>query len=421
MQQRSVLPSGIGVAEWCLPEKHNYARVGPAGNGPVHLRLTPIPPLIGARVDSRDSSRSSRTRQPGSTPMEAEEAESSTRQSSVVSSLVVVDNKRVERPAETSRARYLERVKELDLENLECRQELAEVLGLKNVSYEDLSRHHCVDWLKAHEAHFSRARIMETADLTEISLKSIMGPINYRPLKLMGSPGLRVEPPKHRTSIARIRLATPAQLRMVDKLLEPKDMAHPVTAYEGSKLLADPRYGKSCGNSQLTKTLAVYDRSDPGAARVIIVAGSDFEGKSPTLFWPETLVYLLPCAELNQMLTLMVAIKSEMLCEPELLLFAGVNDHLHAARLLEHLKGDAPTPKKIWDAIQTLFAARNEVQENVTSRFVSKKKVAFTTSPGYASIPPALQFVYAILILIAEGHAWRVLMAAPIAGWSRRT
>ena len=69
--------------------------------------------------------------------MEAEEAESSTPQKSVVSSMVVVDNKRVARPAETSRARYLERVKELDLEDLECRQELAEVLGLKNVSHED--------------------------------------------------------------------------------------------------------------------------------------------------------------------------------------------------------------------------------------------------------------------------------------------
>ena len=39
------------------------------------------------------------------------------------------------------------------------------------------------------------------------------------------------------------------------------------------------------------------------------------------------------------------AIKSETLCEPELLLFAGMNDHLHAAGLLEHLKGAEPTPK----------------------------------------------------------------------------
>ena len=127
---------------------------GPAGNGPVNLWSTPIPsffatrPLssrLGARVDSRDSSRSSRIRQPESTPMEAEEAESSTPQSSVVSSVLVVDDKRMKRPAETSRSRYLERIKELNLEDLECRQELAEVLGLKDVSHVDLSRHHCVD------------------------------------------------------------------------------------------------------------------------------------------------------------------------------------------------------------------------------------------------------------------------------------
>ena len=38
--------------------------------------------------------------------------------------------------------------------------------------------------------------------------------------------------------------------------------------------------------------------------------------------------------------------------------------------------------------------------------------MAFTTSPGYAIMPPALQFVYAMLILIAEGNGWRILMAA---------
>ena len=93
------------------------------------------------------------------------------------------------------------------------------------------------------------------------------------------------------------------------------------------------------------------------------------------------------------MLTLMVAIKSMMPCEPELLLFAGMNDHLHAAGLREQLKVGEPSPRKIWEAIQTLFAAMNEVQENVVSRFGSKTKVVFTKSPGYASMPPALQFV----------------------------
>ena len=149
---------------------------------PPFLASRTLSSRLGARVDSRDSSRSSRTRLPDSTPMEAEEATSPTPQSSVVFSVVVVQSKRVERPAETSRSRYLEKVKELDLEDLECRQELAEALGLERVSHEDSSRHQCVDWLKAHETHFSRARMMETADLTGIPTRPVTGPINFRPL-----------------------------------------------------------------------------------------------------------------------------------------------------------------------------------------------------------------------------------------------
>ena len=41
-------------------------------------------------------------------------------------------------------------------------------------------------------------------------------------------------PKKNRTSVARIKVATPAQLRVVDKLLEPKDMGLPDAAYDPS-------------------------------------------------------------------------------------------------------------------------------------------------------------------------------------------
>ena len=34
------------MAEWCLPEAHKCARVGPAGNGPVHLRSIPYTPFV---------------------------------------------------------------------------------------------------------------------------------------------------------------------------------------------------------------------------------------------------------------------------------------------------------------------------------------------------------------------------------------
>ena len=57
-----------------------------------------------------------------------------------------------------------------------------------------------MDWLKAHEAHFSRTKTLETSDLNGIQQKLIIGPVNYRPLKQLGSPGLIVDSPKHRAS-----------------------------------------------------------------------------------------------------------------------------------------------------------------------------------------------------------------------------
>ena len=60
-----------------------------------------------------------------------------------------------------------------------------------------------------------------------------------------------------------------------------------------------------------------------------------------------------------------MAIKLETPCE--LLLIAKMNDHLHAAGLLNNLTAAEPTPEEICEAIQTLFAAMNEVQELVAS------------------------------------------------------
>ena len=80
---------------------------------PPFFAARPLSDRLGGRTDSRESSRNTRSRQLGATPMEGDEAESYTLRSSVVSSVVVVDNKETERPGEASKARYLERVKDL--------------------------------------------------------------------------------------------------------------------------------------------------------------------------------------------------------------------------------------------------------------------------------------------------------------------
>ena len=60
-----------------------------------------------------------------------------------------------------------------------------------------------------------------------------------------------------------------------------------------------------------------------------------------------------------------------------------------------------------------MFASMNEVQELAETRLGSKTKVGLTSSPGCSSMPLALQFVYEMLFLIAEGSGLRMMMAAP--------
>ena len=59
------------------------------------------------------------------------------------------------------------------------------VLDLARMMEDSLTVHTVVIAQKAHEAHFSRAKTLETADLTGVPQRSIVGPINYRPLKEM--------------------------------------------------------------------------------------------------------------------------------------------------------------------------------------------------------------------------------------------
>ena len=68
---------------------------------------------------------------------------------------------------------------------------------------------------------------------------------------------------------------------------------------------------------------------------------------------------------------------------------------------------------KMWEALQLLFFAMSETKELVVIRLGTKTRVLFTSSPRYASMPPDLHFVYAVLALVSESIGMRVLIAAP--------
>ena len=97
------------------------------------------------------------------------------------------------------------------------------------------------------------------------------------------------------------------------------------------------------------------------------------------MFWPETFIYRLPGAVLNQRVTLVVAKKSETPFEPQLRLFLWMNDQLPAAGLLGPLRSMEAEPKKIWEAVQTLLSSMNDIQELVADQTT---KLVFTSSPG---------------------------------------
>ena len=66
--------------------------------------------------------------------------------------------------------------------------------------------------------------------------------------------------PEHRTNLAMIRVKIPAQLRAVDKFLDPKIMGLADTAYAGLELVKDTRYREGFGASKMARALATLDK-----------------------------------------------------------------------------------------------------------------------------------------------------------------
>ena len=70
------------------------------------------------------------------------------------------------------------------------------------------------------------------------------------------------DPPKNRMGLARLRVAIPAQLRAVKKLLDPKSMGLPDTAYACRKLAEDAT-NRGHLRTQISETVLFGKVKDP--------------------------------------------------------------------------------------------------------------------------------------------------------------
>ena len=97
-----------------------------------------------------------------------------------------------------------------------------------------------------------------------------------------------------------------------------------------------------------------------------------------------------------------------------MIIIAGSNDHLQSRVLLSRLTdGSIPSNEIMAEAIMTLLSAMTVVEPSVQRHFTRNVvKIIFVLSPGYATLPEPLQFVYTMVTSLAEGR-FNLIIPAP--------
>ena len=102
---------------------------------------------------------------------------------------------------------------------------------------------------------------------------------------------------------------------------------------------------------------------------------------------------------------------------PITIVFAGINDHLHSRGFLNRFREPSTAEDALWPAIKDILESMGEVMDTLKENAFTKitPRAVFALSPGYAHLPDALKFVYAMEALLSEGK-YDVIISAPNRG-----
>ena len=172
-----------------------------------------------------------------------------------------------------------------------------------------------------------------------------------------------------------------------------------------------PRWNETTGDDSL---FAAYDPLDMTAAKYLIVASTDYLYTPRSLFWPDVIFLTAPKLDWGQSVGMMISVRRVVSMEPQVIVDAGSNDHKQSRGLLSRLTdGSIPSNEVIGEAIMILLSAMVDVETSVKQSFTQNLvKVVLVLSPGYATLPEPLQFVYTMVTTIAEGR-FSVITPAP--------
>ena len=105
---------------------------------------------------------------------------------------------------------------------------------------------------------------------------------------------------------------------------------------------------------------AAYDKAEMRKAKIMVVASSDFVYASKFLFWPD--VIMLPPVKLDlmQYASMAIGVQRQTEMDPIIIVFAGINDHLHSRGFLSRLREPTTAEAAVWPAIKDILESMGE-------------------------------------------------------------
>ena len=305
----------------------------------------------------------------------------------------------------------------LNMNTLTCREDARKMIGGESPTVSRLLRIPGVDWLLAGQEQFSSATTLRYVDLNGLPQDNTFGPLNTRSLTDVRRRARELTTPTRKGKFLAENKPNNKHHKMYRQLVKPPCQApgeysrdYPrATSVEGD----DKRYAGLMAPVGYS-LFAAYDPLDMKAAKYLIVASSDNLYTLRSLFWPDVIFLMAPNIEWGQSASIMISVRRMVSMEPQVIVVAGSNDHVQSRGLLSRLTdGSIPSNEVIGEAIMTLLSAMAEVETSLKQRFTQNVvKVVFLLSPGYATLPEPLQFVYTMVTTIAEGR-FSVIIPAP--------
>ena len=303
------------------------------------------------------------------------------------------------------------------MNTLTCREDARKMIGGEGPKVSGLYGIPSLDCLLAEQEQFSSTTTLRYVDLNGLPQDNTFGPLNTRSLTDVHRRARELTPPARKGKFLAENKPNNKHHKIYRQFAKPPGQApgeysrdYPrATSVEGD----DKRYAglkTPVGDS----LFAAYDPLDIKASKYLIVASSDYLCTPRSLFWPDVVFLTAPKLDWGQSAGMMISVRRVVSMEPQVIVVAGSNDHLQSRRLLSRLTDvSIPSNEGIGEAIMTLLSAMADAESSVQRRFTQNVvKVVFVLSPGYATLPEPLQFVYTMVKRIAEGR-FSMIIPAP--------